>query len=388
MKKGPLSESHEALGATMVDFAGWWMPLHYGSQIEEHHRVRQDVGMFDVSHMGIIDIKGKDAKAFLSYLLSNDIEKLKEPGSAFYTCLLNHQGGILDDLIVYYIAVNHYRLVVNAATLKKDYEWIQSIQSDPLVNANQISIEKIPLAILAIQGPHARKKVSDLFPSLKNQILSLKPFHFFITTMNDNINISSEPWMIARTGYTGEDGIEIFLPQNDVVVLWQTLFKAGISPIGLGARDTLRLEAGYNLYGQDMDESVTPFESNLAFTVAFEAKRDFIGRAVLEKQKQQGSSQKLVGILLLDKGVLRGGQMLYETKENDEHLNSSPNSNPQRTIGIVTSGSFSPTLKKAIGLARVYDYDNLDKTCHVLIRQKELKAQIVKPPFYRYQELK
>jgi len=356
LKHTPLYDEHKKLNALMVDFAGWEMPLHYGSQIEEHHLVRQDAGMFDVSHMGVIDITGDEVPKFLRYLLANNIEKLKNSGSALYTCMLNHAGGVIDDLIVYYISPAHYRLIVNASTLLKVKTWM-------LKEAKIFSVSithQETLAILAIQGPNARKKaaqvLSRLYSSdLQSNIETLKPFQFLF----DN------PLQISRTGYTGEDGVEIVLPSEHVIPLWRALRQAEVAPIGLGARDTLRLEAGFNLYGQDMDETVTPLESNLGWTVAFEpVERDFIGRTALAKQQLEGLKYQLTGICLLEKGVLRHDQTVWVDKQ---------------PVGKITSGSFSPTLKRSIALARIHH--NLQHGCEIDIRGKYLKAEIVVPPF-------
>ncbi len=401
-KQTALNDVHRSLGALMVDFAGWDMPLHYGSQIEEHHFVRNDAGMFDVSHMGVVDIQGESAQAFLKYLLANNIDKLKEPGKALYSCLLNHEGGVLDDLIVYYLSPTHYRLVINAATAEKDLNWIRSLlkkeshfHQDTMNSINSVASVTITprqhMSVVAVQGPKALEKTISALPQFQSQINQLKPFHFFITDKNGasisgtNIKISGthikdtakdtakvtvkDAWLIAKTGYTGEDGLEIILPEKDVKELWSTLLRAGIHPIGLGARDTLRLEAGLNLYGQDMDETVSPLESNLSWTVAFEPEsRDFVGRKALLMQKQRGLGQKLVGLILLEKGVLRHDQQIFKNGDAEP-------------IGKVTSGSFSPTLKKSIALARIQI--DIENECLVQIRDKLLKAQIVQPPFVR-----
>lgn len=352
-KTTPFYDLHTQHRAQMVDFGGWYMPLHYGSQIEEHHAVRNNAGMFDVSHMGIVELEGAKVKAFLRYLLANDIEKLKMPGHALYSCMLNHEGGVIDDLIVYYICPEHYRLVINAATTEKDLRWIKLEAQDFAVNVTH----RQDLAMLAVQGPEARKKATAAIPFLDGQIAALDPFHFFIQHNH----------LIARTGYTGEDGVEIIFPADLAKDYWQNLLKQGVSPIGLGARDTLRLEAGLNLYGQDMDETVTPLESNLEWTVAFAPKdRAFIGREALETQKENGVSLKLKGLVLLEKGVLRHLQTVWAEEEE---------------VGVITSGTFSPTLKQAIALARMQA--QIENECWIDIRGKRLKAKIVKPPFVR-----
>lgn len=355
LKRTALYQQHQLAGAKLVDFAGWEMPLHYGSQIEEHHAVRRNAGMFDVSHMAIVDIQGTDAGTFLRYLLANDVSRLKEPGKALYSCMLNEQGGIIDDLIVYFVAPNNYRLVVNAGTRAKDLAWIKQ-QAQNFVTT---ITERTDLAMLAIQGPLAREKVIQLFnENQRDAITTLKPFQF--TKYNE--------WFIARTGYTGEDGFEIMLPATEATAFWQTLLNIEVSPCGLGARDTLRLEAGLNLYGVDMDETVTPLESNLTWTVMFEPHdRNFLGRKALEDQQKQGIPRKLVGLVLEERGVLRNHQHVTVESAGE---------------GEITSGSFSPTLGFSVALARIPA--NIDTThCHVAIRDKLVPARIVKPPFVR-----
>ncbi len=349
----PLYQEHQTAGAKLVDFAGWDMPLHYGSQLEEHHKVRRDAGIFDVSHMAPVDIKGSDAKAFLRYLLANDVERM-QLGKALYTCMLNEQGGIIDDLIVYYCAPDYYRLVVNAGTRQKDLAWIKKQAAKFSVTVT----ERTDLAILALQGPQARAKASQVFSHPKQQevVNGLKPFHF----------VEFEGWLIARTGYTGEDGFEIMLPAEKAAEFWQKFVAAGISPCGLGARDTLRLEAGLNLYGADMDETTTPLESNLTWTVAFTPDRQFIGRAALEHQQQQGIARSLVGLILEERGVLRSHQKVVIEGMGE---------------GEITSGGFAPTLGHAIALARVPS--NVGTHCQVMMRDKLVPVRVIKPPFVR-----
>lgn len=353
----PLFGKHLESGGKMVDFAGWEMPINYGSQVKEHKQVREDAGMFDVSHMVVLDFQGKDVKAFLQYLLANDVAKLKDQGKALYSGMLNNDGGVIDDLIVYYLADGFYRMVVNAATREKDVKWIlEQVEGFDL----DIS-EREDLAMIAVQGPNARDKViSMLADEAGKKAGELKPF----------FGMHIDTTFIARTGYTGEDGFEIMIPNNMAAGFWDDLLAAGVQPIGLGARDTLRLEAGMNLYGTDMDESVSPLAAGMGWTIAWdpivgEKKREFIGRPALEKEKAEGSKQKLVGLVLEDKGVLRGHQKVIT--ESGE--------------GEVTSGSFSPTLGVAIALARI-PVDAKD-SCHVEIRGKQLAARIVRPPFVR-----
>lgn len=352
-KKTPLYDLHLKAGAKMVEFAGWDMPLHYGSQIEEHHQVRQHAGVFDVSHMGVVDIRGQEATSYLCRLLANNVERLTE-GKALYTCMLNEQGGVMDDLIVYKIADDFYRIVVNAGTREKDIAWFKQHISF----ATQVQ-ERTELAMLAIQGPEVKEKIATFFPMEQiERLQNLKPFSFMIV----------DDWFIARTGYTGEDGYEVILPAHEAKKLWENLLAAGITPCGLGARDTLRLEAGLNLYGADMNEEVTPLESNLGWTVAWEPKdRIFIGRDSLEKQAQAGVKQHLVGLVLEGKGVMRNHQRVVVDGVGE---------------GEITSGGYSPTLTKSIALARIPA--ETGKQCFVDIRHKLFPVQVIKPPFVRH----
>jgi aminomethyltransferase len=351
-KKTPLYQSHINANAKMVDFFSWEMPLHYGSQVEEHHQVRKSAGVFDVSHMTIVDFQGPDTFAYLQKLLANNVDRLV-PGKALYTCMLNTEGFVIDDLIVYKIADDFYRLIVNSATHDKDLAWF----NQHLKNFNIQMTERHDLAMLAIQGPEVLAKLSQIFPYAED-LKKLKPFQA----------LSCDDLFIARTGYTGEDGFEIIVPEKRAQALWEKILASGIKPCGLGARDTLRLEAGLNLYGADMDETVTPLESNLAWTVAFEPQdRDFIGRSALQKQKEEGLKKRLVGLILKGPGVLRNHQKVMMDGE---------------VIGEITSGSFSPTLQKGIAFARVA-FD-VGSTCYVDIRGKSLEVDVVKLPFVRF----
>lgn len=354
LKTTPLLHQHQLAGAKLVDFSGWQMPLHYGSQIQEHHYVREDAGMFDVSHMAIVDVSGEDALPYLKYLLANDAGKLDRIGKALYTCMLNKKGGVIDDLIVYKFSDKIYRLVLNAGTRQKDWEWLLAQQKRFKINLMQ----RDDLAMIALQGPNSLAKILPLFEPDEQEILTqLRPFHG--VQINDSF--------YSKTGYTGEDGFEIQVPAQKVSELWQSLLSVGIEPCGLGARDTLRLEAGLNLYGLDMDETTTPLESNLEWTVAFEpADRDFIGRKALEKQKKS-AHRKMVGLVLESSGVLRSHQKVIF---------------PNNAQGEITSGSFSPTLGHAIALARIPENIQFD-TCEVEIRQKKVPVKMVKPPFVR-----
>src|SRR5690606_31895621 len=299
-RKTILNDAHRALGAKMVDFGGWDMPLNYGSQIEEHHQVRRDAGMFDVSHMTVVDLHGAKVRDFLRRLVANSVDKLARPGKALYTCMLNEQGGVIDDLIVYYLADDWFRIVVNAATRDKDMAWIgqQAAAFDVDVR------ERTDLAMIAVQGPNARDKVIGLLAEGdRERIGKLGRF-----SAREAKAADGAPLFIARTGYTGEDGFEIVLPEDHAVAPWNALLVAGGKPAGLGARDTLRLEAGLNLYGQDMDETVTPWEAALGWTVALDEGRDFIGRPALEAQKAAGDARRMIGLVMDEKGVLRHGQ--------------------------------------------------------------------------------
>ena len=351
LKQTPLYELHKNAGARMVGFGGWTMPVAYQSQIEEHEAVRSAAGIFDVSHMTIIDVQGSRAPEYLRTLLANDVAKLgiSADGSsrALYTCMLQHDGGILDDLIVYRLDDETFRLVVNAATRDKNLIGLGA-------HAVKYSVEimaRSELAMLAVQGPRARIQTALLLPD----VLGLKGF----TARN------IKDWCVARTGYSGEDGIEIMLPGEQAPVLWEKLRRLGVIPCGLGARDTLRLEAGFNLYGLDMDETITPFECGLEWTVAFDDKREFIGRSALEMSLRMGLKQKQVGLVLQGRGVMRAGYPVHTSAGN----------------GIVTSGTFSPTLQCSIALARV-PFDS-QGPFEVDIRGKIVSVQCVKPPFVR-----
>ncbi len=354
LKTTPLIIQHQLAGAKLVDFSGWQMPLHYGSQLQEHHLVRNDAGMFDVSHMAIVDIKGAQSEDFLRYLLANDVIKLDQPGKALYSCMLNPAGGIIDDLIVYKLSNDLFRLVLNAGTRDKDWNWLQKQQNTFNVTLTQ----RNDLAMIALQGPNAMSKILPLFNGDEQQSLKeLKPFHGVM--INDIF--------YSRTGYTGEDGFEIQIPITQINTYWQKFLSSGVQPCGLGARDTLRLEAGLNLYGADMDESTTPLESNLAWTVAFEPlTRNFIGREILEQQRE-ATHKQLVGLVLESAGVLRNHQKILV---------------PDNGEGEITSGSFSPTLGHAIALARL-PADLMVNVCEVQMREKKVPVRIVQPPFVR-----
>ncbi len=358
-QKTVLFDKHLEYGGKVVNFAGWQMPVNYGSQIEEHHQVRQDAGMFDVSHMVIVDLRGERVTAFLRFLLANDVAKLKQPGKALYSCMLNESAGVIDDLIVYAMHENWFRLVVNAGTGEKDLLWISQQATAFDVDV----IERTDHAMIAVQGPNAREKALSVLPL--DVVEAASPLQRFF-------GADCGEWFVGRTGYTGEDGFEIMLPVSETIALWRKLIKAGIKPCGLGARDTLRLEAGMNLYGAEMSEATSPLISGLGWTIAWEpADRNFIGRKALEAEKQRGVKQKLVGLVLEQRGVLRGQQKVI-VKDAAGELSGE---------GEVTSGSYSPTLKQSIALARVPV--QMGNSCEVEIRGKLLPARVVKPVFVR-----
>ncbi|ALN90075.1 glycine cleavage system aminomethyltransferase GcvT [Lysobacter gummosus] len=361
-QKTILNDAHRALGAKMVDFGGWDMPISYGSQIEEHHQVRRDAGMFDVSHMTVVDLRGARVRDFLRNLVANSVDKLQKSGKALYTCMLNPDGGVIDDLIVYFLDEQYFRLVVNAATREKDLAWIGE-----QARAFEVSVTERPeLAMIAVQGPNAREKVVGLLREEdRARIGKLGKFVAGEAQTVDGIAL-----FIARTGYTGEDGFEVVVPEDRAVALWDALLAIGVKPAGLGARDTLRLEAGMNLYGQDMDDTVSPYEAALAWTVALDEGRDFIGRGPLEKQKAAGAPRQMIALVMDEKGVLRHGQKVL-TAHGD---------------GEILSGTFSPTLGKSIAFARVPAGEialGASGNVRVDIRGKEVPVRVVKFPFVR-----
>lgn len=352
-KVTPLNAVHRAMGAKMVDFAGWEMPLHYGSQLDEHHCVRRDAGMFDVSHMLAIDFRGAGTGDFLRLLLANDVDKLGQPGKALYSCMLNESGGVLDDLIVYLLASGWYRVVVNAGTADKDLAWIaaQHAKFSPQIEVKP----RRDLVIVSVQGPQAREKTWRALPGIRD---ASAPLAYFQAALVADM-------MVARTGYTGEDGFEIMLAAERAAAVWNALAAQGVMPAGLGARDTLRLEAGMNLYGQDMDENVTPLESGLAWTVDMKTTRDFIGRAAL---RAKPPTRQLTGLVLLGKGIMRGHQAVRCACGSGE----------------ITSGGFAPTLNRSIALARMPKGLTVGDAAEVEVRDKWLRAKTIKPPFVRH----
>ena len=352
-QKTLLNDTHRALGAKMVDFGGWDMPIHYGSQLDEHHLVRRDAGMFDVSHMLALDLAGPDATTWLRGLLANDVAKLKDSGKALYACMLNERGGVADDLIVYRFSDAGYRIVVNAGTADKDVAWMR--QRIAATGANVTLQARRDLAMIAVQGPRAIERASAALPELSTANGVPAPF----------VGARVGDLLIARTGYTGEDGLEIAVPASRAEAMWNALAAAGVRPCGLGARDTLRLEAGMNLYGQDMDEDVSPLNAGLSWTVDMrDEARNFVGRAALQAIP---ASQRLLGLILEDKGVLRSHMKIFTAAGEGE----------------TTSGGFSPTLEKSIAFARVPLATQPGEAVEVDIRGKRLKARTVKLPFVR-----
>ncbi len=353
-QKTPLYQCHVDAGAKIVDFGGWDMPLHYGSQLEEHHAVRQHAGAFDVSHMTVVDIRGSGASPFLRHLLANDVGRLRQTGKALYSCMLNDDGGVVDDLIAYYLGPERYRVIVNASTRNKDLAWMQA-QARPFT----VDIrERDDLAMIAVQGPEARGLSATLLDTaVREPALALESFY----------GLEAGDWFIARTGYTGEDGWEICLPAGQAATFWQRCLEAGIRPCGLGARDTLRLEAGMNLYGSDMDDTVSPLEAGLGWTIAWEpADRTFVGRGPLTEMRANPSRRRFAGLLLEDKGVLRDHMRVIVADVGE---------------GVITSGGFSPTLQRSIAMARLPagDYQH----AQVEVRNRLLNARVVRLPFVR-----
>lgn len=353
-QKTILFDKHVQYGGKVVDFAGWQMPINYGSQIDEHHQVRTDAGMFDVSHMTVLDLTGDAVRPFLQYLLANDVARLKEPGKALYSCMLNEHGGVIDDLIVYFMRDDWFRMVVNAGTREKDIAWINK-QATPF----KVDVAvRDDLAMIAVQGPNARARALQTLPIDASEAAA---------GLGKFFGVASGEWFVGRTGYTGEDGFEVMLPESEAAAYWDKLAHAGVKPCGLGARDTLRLEAGMNLYGTDMDENISPLIAGLGWTVAWEpAERQFIGRDAIQNEKAAGVKQKFVGLILEDKGVLRGHQKVIV---------------PGVGEGEITSGTFSPTLKKSVALARVPAATGAE--CQVDVRGKLLTVRVVKPVFVR-----
>jgi len=358
MKKLPLSDIHEKLGAKMVDFAGFYMPIQYTNGIKiEHETVRNSVGVFDVSHMGQIFIRGENSVNFLQYLLSNDVENLV-PGKVQYTCMPNHNNGIVDDLLLYMIDVNHYMLVVNASNIDKDFNWLST---ENRFNCEIVN-ESDNYSILAVQGPQSKDLLSQITNGNINQ---LKYYNFFIGSIKDIDNV-----IISRTGYTGELGFELYIKNKFVEKVWNHLFNTNItlSPIGLAARDTLRMEKGFCLYGNDIDDSTSPIEAGLSWITKFNKK--FINYDNLNKEKLKGPIKKLIGLELIDRGIARKDYEIYCSKN--------------QIIGNITSGTMSPTLSKSIALGYVKtEYSHIGTELYVKVRNKMLKSRVVNVPFVK-----
>ncbi len=353
MQKTNLNKSHIKLGAKMVNFFEWEMPISYSSAIEEHNAVRNDIGIFDVSHMTIFDLDGGDQLAFLEYIFANDIKKISTSNKAIYGVLLNEYGGILDDLIIYH-AENKFRLVSNCSTREQNKDWFEKYAKQFNVSV----IERSDMVILAVQGPNALKKIHEI-KGISFEVQNIEPFGCIFD--DDNL--------FARTGYTGEDGFELIVKNSEIENFWMQAIELGFTPIGFGARDTLRLEAGLNLYGNDMTINNHPYESNLGWTIDMTDKnRQFIGKEALLSIDQK-QTKKLVGVILRDKGVLRAG---YEISHD-------------QGSGKILSGSFSPTLQSSIGLARVHQ--GYAETGKVFIRNKELKIKFISPRLFRHDKI-
>ncbi len=362
LKVTPLNAAHRAAGAKMVDFGGWDMPVNYGSQIEEHHAVRKDCGMFDVSHMCVVDIRGDNVRGFLRGLVANNVDKLQVPGKALYSCMLKPEGTVIDDLIIYFFSENWFRLVVNAGTAEKDIAWMnaRNAETQSGLTITQRRNGEGAFALVAVQGPNARAKTWEVLPETQAASADIKPFNAVIVEGTKFGEV-----MVARTGYTGEDGFEIAVPAEQAVAFWDALVAVGVKPAGLGARDTLRLEAGMNLYGQDMDESVNPLDAGLAWTIDLVSERDFVGKQAL---LEQGQKAQFLGLILREKGgILRAHQKVICAQGEGE----------------ITSGTFSPSMQEAIALARLPLGVVVGDTVHVVIRDKQLAASVVKLPFVR-----
>ncbi|MGO1250121.1 glycine cleavage system aminomethyltransferase GcvT [Psychrobacter sp.] len=370
-QRTPLYQSHVDSNGKLVNFSGWELPINYGSQIEEHEAVRTDAGMFDVSHMVVADIVGADTKAWLQKLLANDVNKLKTTGKALYSGMLNEQGGVIDDLIVYLMNAEEtqYRIVSNAATRDKDLA-----QFHKVADSFDISITERPeLAMLAVQGPNAVEKLAQTKPSWADTLAALKPF-----VGADLTDIEGTDWFVARTGYTGEDGVEVIMHGDDAPAFFEQLKANGVQPAGLGARDTLRMEAGMNLYGHDMDETISPYECNMGWTLALKDERDFVGREALvskrKQSKEDNTAMKQVGLLLTSRGVLREGMTVTINQGSDNEQ-----------AGIITSGTFSPSLKNSIAIARVPASLSDEDSVQVDLRGKGnfVDVRVLKLPFVR-----
>ncbi|WP_188453672.1 glycine cleavage system aminomethyltransferase GcvT [Virgibacillus oceani] len=362
LKRTPLFPEYEKHGAKTIDFGGWDLPVQFSSIKHEHETTRTKAGLFDVSHMGEIIVKGENSLDFLQMIMTNDISKL-QPNRAQYTFMCYENGGTVDDLIVYMLEENHYLLVVNAANTEKDYEWLVKNCSEG-VSISNVSENYVQLAL---QGPLAE----EILQALTDTDLSEIKFFCFKNQVHfSNIHSSA---IVSRTGYTGEDGFEIYIDASSGRGLWQLLLESGkdkgLEPIGLGARDTLRFEANLALYGQELSKDITPIEAGLSFAVKLNKGADFIGKNVLQKQKDEGPKRKLAGIEMIDKGIPRHGYDVLSDGEN---------------IGFITSGTQSPTLQKNVGLALLKsEFVQIGTEVDVQVRKRQLKAVVVETPFYK-----
>jgi aminomethyltransferase len=361
LKRTPLFDAYKEYGAKTIDFGGWELPVQFSNIKEEHEAVRTKAGLFDVSHMGEITVKGPGSLSYLQKMMTNDISKIKI-GAAQYNAMCYDNGGTVDDLLVYKLEDEDYLLVVNASNIEKDYKWLEDHLDSDVILENLSS----QMAQLALQGPFSEKILSKLVSD--TDLSQISSFGF-----QKDVLVSGKKVLISRTGYTGEDGFEIYCQSEDAAPLWHDILEAGsefgILPIGLGARDTLRFEAKLALYGQELSPEITPLEAGIGFAVKLNKEADFIGKAALQKQKDEGVPRKLVGIEMIDRGIPRHGYPVYEGDTQ---------------IGVVTTGTQSPTLKRNIGLVLLKtEYANMDKEVFVEIRGKKLKAKIIKTPFYK-----
>ncbi|MBC2318909.1 glycine cleavage system aminomethyltransferase GcvT [Listeria booriae] len=356
LKKTPIFPLYEKYGAKTIDFGGWDLPVQFQGIKAEHEAVRTNAGLFDVSHMGEVTVKGAGSLDFLQKMLSNDISKLK-PGKAQYNIMCYETGGVVDDLVVYMIAENDYLLVVNAANTDKDYEWLAEHATDD-VNVQNVSLE---YGQLALQGPNAEVVLAKL----TDADLGALGFFGFV----DNVEVAGVQALVSRSGYTGEDGFEIYTKAEDAPAVWEAILKEDVLPIGLGARDTLRFEANLALYGQELSKDISPLEAGVGFAVKLQKEADFLGKKALIAQKEAGLTRKSVGIELIDRGIPRHDYKVFAA---------------DKEIGIVTSGTQSPTLGKNLGLALIdIDYTALDSLVEVEVRNKKLQAKVVPTPFYK-----
>lgn len=359
-KRTPLYAAHVKAGGKIVEFAGFEMPVQYKGIIEEHNTVREHAGLFDVSHMGEFEIKGKEAKKFIQKIITNNMEKI-EPGKALYSPMCYENGGTVDDLLVYCYNQEHFWLVVNAANIEKDWQWINANKVGENIELTNISDE---VAQLALQGPKAQE-ILQLLTEIDLQ--EIKFFRF------KSAKVSGIECMVSRTGYTGEDGFEIYMAAENARTIWDALMVKGepygLTPIGLGARDTLRFEAGLPLYGHELSQDISPLEAGLGSFVDLKSDNKFIGKEALLEQKQQGLRRKKVGLDMIDRGIPRED---YPVEKGGQE------------IGFITSGSFSPTLNKNLGLALIKSEEaKIGNTVDILIRKRPCKAVIVKTPFYK-----